>query len=1049
MSGLILPTHLDGALVNTATGAGAFHGYSNARGNWQQGGFVHIPEEYRSVLDAESPECHRVCEVLPNEMTREWVSLEIADGDSKLVSKAEEYDRRLQLRDAFRLAQYHRRMDDGAIVVLSIDDGKKPDEPVDEKRIRTIYPVRAQDVLSRWMVLPSDFSGYPEYYQIYSYSSVLNGRGERSEYEFAGWQGRVHHSRVLRFDDDMGGRYVRQRNSGWTPGALHRFIPAYIQYFNVLDALGQIVQKSSIMTYTIRGLMQIFLDGQEEIVRKRLSENLMAASVYGAYIKDEDEQLAFAERNMSGYDQVVDRFERSLLVASGYPHSYLLGRTGPNGGLDGNGNAEAKLMAQLAGQEQEKAWRKLIEKMYRYIFLAKDGPTKGKDPPRWSIAFKNLYQATPQEEAELRLTVAQADSMEMGGGVLTAEDIVRSHYSQPHYNPTITIDWERKEEELKQAKEQSEAQAQPEEEFGYSPDEPNLENFGEEAPAEEGTESSAVDSEDWEHIDRKGQGKPCGKGFISVSKKCSSDKVKQLAADLRAGDEGAKARVKRGRELAQSRQQLKRQVERDRGKKSEPIDDRSLEDLFLESERIGNKYQTKEEREKFQSEMNQIVGQISEEIDRQFPEQGSVVDYSKPSRKPAQAPPKNMLPKGVSKLLKPKKFDSLDDRFDADRILSQFTPEQFGCKDRATFDRALELTRQHLDARSKKTSAPPATAPPKKPPKPPGPGNKPPKKSKASDTPAKPRRLGAKLNNATPGGGQPCGKGWEGTKPGCKRAKAKNDQPKEKKPKAKQEESKPEPQKRNPFQIDRSDPKQLEALGKAFTDHFIKEGTPEEFQRLREAIARKAGISKQQAEELVASTNVSGNAVGQDPYVKRNLSDFYQLTGASSSATLKNVVYAGDRAFANKEKQVVSIGKGLDVAAYKRGEITRDQAEAVLRNKRQILFHEAAHHLEYNNPEILQAATQWIKNKAEGEPRKLSELTGNPGYGDHEVAYPDKFLTPYIGKATKTGNTEVISMGLERFATAQDMQRFFSNPNGRDHFNFIVGVLVGEGKPKS
>ena len=651
-SSLILPSHLDGALVNTVTGAGAIQGYSNARGNWRQGAFVHVPEDFRSVLDAESPECHRVCEVLPNEMVREWVSLEIEDGDTKLVAIAEEYDRRLQLRDAFRIAQYHRRLDDGAIVVLSIDDGKKPDEPVDEKRIRTIYPVRAKDILSRWMVTPSDFSGYPEYYQIYSYSSVLNGRGEPSEYEFAGWQGRVHHSRVLRFDDDMGGRYVRQRNSGWTSGALHRFIPAYIQYFNILDALGQIVQKSSILTYTIRGLMQIFLDGQEEIIRKRLSENLAAASVYGAYIKDEDEQLAFAERNMSGYDQIVDRFERSLLVASGYPHSYLLGRTGPNGGLDGNGNAEAKLMAQLASQEQEKSWRKLIERVYRLIFLAKDGPTRGKEPPKWAISFKNLYQPTPQEEAELRLTVAQADSMELGAGVLMAEDIVRSHYSQPHYNPTITVDWERKEQELKTARERAEAEASNPETFGEEPVE------GE--PAEETevlAEEEAIDSLDLDHIDRKGQGKPCGKGFISASKKCSSEKAKQLAADLKAGDSGAKERVAKGRDLARSRQQLKREVERDKGKKSTPIEDRSLEDLFIETERIGNKYQTKEERERFQSEMNRLVGEIGEEVDHLFPEQESEADYRKPTRKPLPAAPKNMLPKGISKLLKPKKFD--------------------------------------------------------------------------------------------------------------------------------------------------------------------------------------------------------------------------------------------------------------------------------------------------------------------------------------------------------------------------------------------------------
>jgi len=83
------------------------------------------------------------------------------------------------------------------------------------------------------------------------------------------------------------------------------------------------------------------------------------------------------------------------------------------------------------------------------------------------------------------------------------------------------------------------------------------------------------DSQDWrevgdridaflERCDRKGQGKPCGKGFISASKKCSADKAKQLAADLKAGDPGAKSRVARGKELAAERLRLRREVEQAR-----------------------------------------------------------------------------------------------------------------------------------------------------------------------------------------------------------------------------------------------------------------------------------------------------------------------------------------------------------------------------------------------------------------------------------------------------------------------------------------------------
>jgi hypothetical protein len=66
----------------------------------------------------------------------------------------------------------------------------------------------------------------------------------------------------------------------------------------------------------------------------------------------------------------------------------------------------------------------------------------------------------------------------------------------------------------------------------------------------------------------KGQGKPCGKGYISARKKCSEKGLQQLVADLKSGDEGAKKRVARGKELAKGRQELSRQVQADKGKKA-------------------------------------------------------------------------------------------------------------------------------------------------------------------------------------------------------------------------------------------------------------------------------------------------------------------------------------------------------------------------------------------------------------------------------------------------------------------------------------------------
>jgi hypothetical protein len=68
------------------------------------------------------------------------------------------------------------------------------------------------------------------------------------------------------------------------------------------------------------------------------------------------------------------------------------------------------------------------------------------------------------------------------------------------------------------------------------------------------------------------------------------------------------------------------------------LEDSSLEDLFLEADRIGNKYQTPEEVETFQEAMAQEAEAISDTIDRQFPQtEVEMIDFSQPNRRKSKS----------------------------------------------------------------------------------------------------------------------------------------------------------------------------------------------------------------------------------------------------------------------------------------------------------------------------------------------------------------------------------------------------------------------------
>lgn len=68
----------------------------------------------------------------------------------------------------------------------------------------------------------------------------------------------------------------------------------------------------------------------------------------------------------------------------------------------------------------------------------------------------------------------------------------------------------------------------------------------------------------------------------------------------------------------------------------ERIDDLNLEELFLEADRIGNKYLSSEEIRENEQKLAREVNKISEIIDSQFPDNTlTIIDYSNSYSKPA------------------------------------------------------------------------------------------------------------------------------------------------------------------------------------------------------------------------------------------------------------------------------------------------------------------------------------------------------------------------------------------------------------------------------
>jgi len=78
------------------------------------------------------------------------------------------------------------------------------------------------------------------------------------------------------------------------------------------------------------------------------------------------------------------------------------------------------------------------------------------------------------------------------------------------------------------------------------------------------------------------------------------------------------------------------------------------------------------------------------------------------------------------------------------------------------------------------------------------------------------------------------------------------------------------------------------------------------------------------------------------------------------------------------------------------------------------MVHEMGHWVESHVPGATAAIWDHIDSRTQGETnRSLQLLTGNPGYNSDEVAKPDKFADPYMGKEYNRRASEFLSMSLQ------------------------------------
>jgi len=389
-----------------------------------------LPDAFLEQLYIGEAYASRICRVVPEEATRQGFRVKLGEAGAEGALHAGL--KRLRAVERLRAAWTWARVFGGGAVFVGADDGRDPAEPLDRTAIRS---VRFLITLDRRELMPQRWYGdplTPKYGQVELYLLQREGHGSVE-------RAMVHESRLIRFDGMLSTRARRMFLQGWGESELQRIYSVLSKFNGGWEAVGTLLQEGSVNVITMKGLTAMMAADKQDLVKKRFAAMNAARSVTGTTLLDEGDTLTRNEVGaLTGIADVLDKFLLLLSGAAEITVTILMGQS--PAGLSATGESDVRWFYDRIKSAQIEVLAPAIECLVELLCLSQDGPTRGQLPAERSVEFAPLWQPTPQERAQERLTIAQADQIYITTQVVTPEEVATSRFRPDGYNAETTID---------------------------------------------------------------------------------------------------------------------------------------------------------------------------------------------------------------------------------------------------------------------------------------------------------------------------------------------------------------------------------------------------------------------------------------------------------------------------------------------------------------------------------------------------------------------------------------------------------------------------------
>ena len=381
-----------------------------------------------------------IAKTIPFDGTRAGITWKVPDADNvdEFADTATFLDmefERLQVWEKINWAWTMARVHGGAVLFVSVDDGKNLDEPLVPNQVRK---VNALHVIDRWQLtitsadLFADLSdplfGTPEFYRFSNDTGIVIENEELL----------IHHSRLIRFDGEKLPSRLFTRNNYWHSSIYSRLHNPIRNYSTAHDTIATIVQEVNQPVYKIMGLSEAVSQDEDELVVKRLQIINMLRSSLRAVVLDAEDEFQFMQTAVQGVPELVQLTKDRLVAATDIPHTRLLGESPNGGGIGETGKSELTDYYDIVTAMQETELRAPINELKSLLFAqTEDSMT---EPEGLTFQFNPLYQQDQESMIRTRNIQADIDTKMINAGVYDSFEVAENRYGTGEYSYETTLD---------------------------------------------------------------------------------------------------------------------------------------------------------------------------------------------------------------------------------------------------------------------------------------------------------------------------------------------------------------------------------------------------------------------------------------------------------------------------------------------------------------------------------------------------------------------------------------------------------------------------------